>query len=117
MYQTPEEFYLDKQEPVQSCLYALRDIILGWNGELRETLKYGMPCFVYRKKQFCYLWTDKKTGEPYLLMVEGNRINHPALVQGDRKRMKILPVDPAKDIPVDTITQILDKALTFYPQS
>jgi len=23
-------------------------------------------CFCYKKKMFCYLWTDKKTDEPYL---------------------------------------------------
>jgi len=49
-----------------------------------------MPCFVYNKKQFCYLWTDKKTNNPYLLIVEGKNIDHPLLEQGDRKRMKIL---------------------------
>ena len=114
MYSTPEEFYLDKKEPVKSCLYALRDIILEWNGDLREVLKYGMPCFVYKKKQFCYLWTDKVTGDPYILVVEGNRIEHPALVQGDRKRMKTLPVDPNKDIPVEIVQEVLNKALTFY---
>ena len=114
MYQSPEEFYSDKEEPVKSCLYALRDIILDWNEELGETLKYGMPCFVFRKKQFCYLWTDKETGNPYILVVEGNQIDHPALQQGDRKRMKILPVDPEQDIPVGTIHEVLEMALRFY---
>ncbi len=63
---------------------------------------------------FCYLWTDKKTDEPYLLMVEGNSLDHPALEKGSRSRMKILRVDPEKNLPIKTINAILQKALDLY---
>ena len=33
----------------------------------------------YQQKMFCYLWTDKKTHEPYIGIVEGNKIDHPLL--------------------------------------
>jgi predicted RNA binding protein YcfA (HicA-like mRNA interferase family) len=36
------------------------------------------------------------------------------LLQEKRARMKILLVDPAKDIPVATINEILKIALVFY---
>lgn len=108
------EFYNSKSEPNQSCLLVLRDIILTFHENIHETVKYGMPCFVYNKKQFCYLWTDKKTNNPYLLIVEGKNIDHPLLEQGDRKRMKILPIDPLEDIPISTIREIFTKALEFY---
>ena len=110
------DFYLGKDEPLKSCLLALRDIILAFDGDLWETKKYGMPCFCYRKRPFCYLWVDKKTRCPYILMVEGRNINHPALVQGDRARMKILLIDPDDDIPVKTINAIFNLALHFYHQ-
>ena len=110
------DFYLGKKEPLKSCLLALRDIILAFDAGLLETKKYGMPCFCYRKRPFCYLWVDKKTGYPYILMVEGRNIHHPALVQGDRGRMKILLIDPGDDIPVKTITDIFNLALNFYRQ-
>lgn len=109
-----QDFYASKDESTQSCLFALRDIILEFNPEITETVKYGMPCFVYGKKHFCYLWTDKKSGHPYILIVEGNNIDHPSLIQGDRKRMKELPVDPGKDIPVKIIYDIFNLALTYY---
>ncbi|MCG8700015.1 MAG: DUF1801 domain-containing protein [Bacteroidales bacterium] len=111
---TTDQFYLNKEEPNKSCLLALRDIIIEQDDLITETVKYGMPCFCYQKKAFCYLWTDKKTLEPYILLVEGKQIHHPELEQGSRSRMKILRVNPNNDIPVDSITLILNDALDLY---
>jgi len=107
-------YYLNKEEPNKNCLLALRSIILDQDTNITETQKYGMPCFCYKKKMFCYLWTDKKTGEPYILMVEGKYLDHPELEEGDRSRMKIFRVDPNKDLPIKTIVSILKIALDLY---
>lgn len=63
---------------------------------------------------FCYLWTDKKTTEPYMLMVEGKHLDMPELEEGDRSRMKIYRVNPKKDLPLMTIKSILQNALDLY---
>lgn len=107
-------YYLNKEEPNKSCLLALRDIILHQDTNITETQKYGMPCFCYKKKMFCYLWTDKKTDEPYILMVEGKHLDHPELEQGSRSRMKIFRVNPNEDLPIKTIENILQQALNLY---
>jgi len=109
-----DSFYLSKDEPNRSCLLALRHIILDQDKNLTEVRKYGMPCFCYQQKMMCYLWTDKKTGEPYILMVEGKQLNHPDLEKGNRSRMKIFRVDPNKDLPIKTIELILNEALNLY---
>ncbi len=109
-----DAFYLAQEEPNKSCLLVLRKIIGDQDPLVNETLKYGMPCFCYRKKMFCYLWTDKKTNEPYILFVEGKHLDHPALEQGDRSRMKILRIDPTTDLQMDTITSNLKDALELY---
>ncbi|MBL3658611.1 DUF1801 domain-containing protein [Fulvivirga sp. 2943] len=93
---------------------ALRDIILKQDNNIFETMKYGMPCFCYKKKAFCYLWTDKKTKEPYILMVEGKSLKHAVLEQGNRSRMKILRVKSTEDIPEKIITTVLKDALDLY---
>ena len=113
---TPElhAWYLSKDEPVKSCLLALRSLVLKQNPEISETQKYGMPCFCFKKKMFCYLWTDKKTNDPYLLLVEGKHLNHPALEKGKRSRMKILRVDVEKDLPIKTIKDVLKSAINLY---
>lgn len=109
-----QNYYLNQEEPNKSCLLALRDIILNQDTNVTETQKWGMPCFCYKKKMFCYLWTDKKTHKPYILMVEGQYLDHPDLEQGDRTRMKIFRVDPNTDLPIKKIDDILQKALNLY---
>ncbi len=109
-----DNFYLEQEEPNQSCLLALRKIILGQDEAVTETRKYGMPCFCYLNKMFCYLWTDKETHEPYLLFVEGKHLNHPALEQGNRSRMKIFRFNPNEDLPLRTIELLLNQALDLY---
>ncbi|WP_237739804.1 DUF1801 domain-containing protein [Pedobacter arcticus] len=107
-------YYLNKDEPNKDCLLALRSIILNQDKDITETQKWGAPCFCYQKKMFCYLWTDKKTKEPYILMVEGKHLDHPQLEEGNRTRMKIFRVDPNKDLPIKAIEHILQKALDLY---
>jgi hypothetical protein len=60
------------------------------------------------------LWVDKKSNEPYLLMVEGKFLDHPELEEGGRSRMKILRVNPNKDLPLKAIKDILRRALDLY---
>ncbi|WP_245826985.1 DUF1801 domain-containing protein [Reichenbachiella faecimaris] len=93
---------------------ALRTIVLKFDVEIKETKKYGMPCYLYKNKAFCYIWTDKKSGHPYLLIVEGRQIDHPALQQGDRSKMKILPVDPNADLEIEIIQEVLLLAVALY---
>ncbi|RLJ80468.1 DUF1801 domain-containing protein [Pedobacter alluvionis] len=107
-------FYLNKEEPNKSCLLALRNIILKQDTNITETQKWGMPCFCYKKKMLCYLWTDKKTDEPYLLLVEGKFLDHPELEKGERSRMKIFRINPHIDLPIHTIEIILQQALDLY---
>jgi hypothetical protein len=109
-----EKYYFSHEEPNKSCSLALRDIILKQDIEITETMKWGMPCFCFRKKMFCYLWTDKKTDEPYILMVEGKHLDHPELEVGKRTRMKIFRVNPNEDLPIETIILILNQALDLY---
>ncbi|NHF61396.1 DUF1801 domain-containing protein [Flavobacteriaceae bacterium TP-CH-4] len=107
-------FYLSKEEPGKSCLLALRELILKQDAQVTETRKYGMPCFCYQKKPFCYLWTDKKTKEPYILFVEGKQLHHPQLEEGNRARMKIFRIDPNNDLPLKVINLLLQSALELY---
>jgi len=109
-----DRFYLEKKEPFRSCLLALRQIILDSDPDIRETRKYGMPCFCLGKRHFCYLWTDKRTAQPYVLFVDGSLLDHPELEQGDRKRMSIFPLDANEDIPLTRLSLILKDALALY---
>jgi hypothetical protein len=106
------EFYEAQPEPNKNCFLTLRDIILGYSEEISETVKYGMPCFLYGKEILCYLWKDKQD-KPYILVAKGREIHHPRLEQGTRKKMKILSVDPKGEIEVDVIEEILSLSIDF----
>ena len=109
-----DNFYLRQDEPIKSCLLALREIILSRGDEVTNVLKYGMPFFCYKGKMFCYLWVHKKHQQPYLGIVEGKRIHHPQLMIEKRSRMKIILFDPQKDLPIRTINMILKQTLDLY---
>lgn len=114
MLKPADQFFLQQSEPANSCLLALRTIILEQDTNVAESWKYGMPFYCYSGKMFCYLWMHKKFKQPYLGIVEGNRINHPLLIQEKRARMKIMLIDPEKDIPVKTVQAILKEILLLY---
>ncbi len=109
-----DQFYLQQDEPANSCLLALRTIIISQDKDITHELKYGMPFFCYKGKMFCYLWVHKKLHLPYLGVVEGKRLNHPDLIIEKRSRMKIMLFDPGKDLPLNTIVNILQQALNLY---
>lgn len=109
-----DNYYLTQPEPNRGCLLALRKNILQQGEYVTETKKYGMPCFCYKKKAFCYLWTDKKTGEPYILFVEGRQLDYSVLEKGDRSRMKILRINPHEDLQVEVIKEVLSAAIKLY---
>jgi hypothetical protein len=73
-----------------------------------------MPFFCFREKMFCYLWMHKKYLQPYIGIVEGTKFDDPDLIQEKRSRMKIMLIDPAKDLPILKISDILQKAVNLY---
>ena len=109
-----DNFYLQQDEPTKGTLLALREIILEQDKDVTNAWKYGMPFFCYKGKMFCYLWFHKKYKQPYIGIVEGNRLDEPFLIQEVRSRMKIMLLDPNEDLPLQTIENILQKAINLY---
>lgn len=110
-----EDYYLKREEPLRSCLLALRDIIISLDGtNISEEWKYGMPFFYYKGKMFCYFWFHKKYLKPYIGIMEGASVHHPELLQEKRARVKILLIDPGKDLDMETIQSVLQQLLDFH---
>lgn len=109
-----DNFYQQKEEPLRGCLLALREIILSLDKDITTAWKYKMPFFCYHGKMFCYLWIHKKYGQPYIGIVEGKKLSHPSLIIENRSRMKIMLLNPEKDLPLRTINKILKTSLSYY---
>lgn len=109
-----DNYFLQNEEPFKSCLQFLRQHILKADAAITEKWLYGMPFFYYKGKRFCYLWIHKKYCKPYIGIVDGKFIDHPGLISEERTRMKILLLDPYKNIPVRKINVLLKKVLALY---
>lgn len=109
-----ENFYLNLEEPTKSCFIYLRDYILTLHKEITPEWKYGLPFFYFKGKMFCYLWKDKKTDIPYVCFTKGNELNHPKLIQGDRKKMKAYYINPNEDIDINELKLIIFEAMKLY---
>ena len=109
-----DHYFENLREPGKSCMQFLRAHILGHDQHITESWKYGMPFFCYKEKRFCYLWFHKKFQQPYIGIVDGNKINHPDLLTEKRARMKILLIDAEKNIPVKKVNAILKEVLNLY---
>src|ERR1700761_4197945 len=105
-----DNFFLQKDEPVKSYLFVMREFIVAFDKNITEAWKYKMPFYCYKGKMFCYLWVNKKTKLPYMGIVEGRKLEHPLLVIEKRSRMKTMTIDPFEDIPVERIRLILTMA-------
>ena len=114
MLRPQDNWFEQQEEPAKTCLQFLRSHILAQDSNISEAWKYGMPMFCYNGKMCCYLWVHKKLKQPYVGIVEGAKMNHPELIQEKRARMKILLLDPAKDLPVKKINSILKEMITLY---
>lgn len=106
-----DNYYLILPEPTQSCLLALRDLILAQNEHLTPSWKWNTPFFDYKGRYLFYLWIDKKLKLPYIGITNGHKLDHPALTQGKRVQIKLLLIDPAQDLPVETIQEVLQCAI------
>jgi hypothetical protein len=114
MLKAADNYFLRQPEPGRACLLAMPQLILSYNSAITEAWKYGMPFYCYRGKMCCYLWKQKKTGQPYIGFVEGNQLSHPLLLQEKRARMKIMLLDPLSDLPVQIIHSLIEKALALH---
>lgn len=95
----------------------MRTHILTCNPYITEAWKYKMPFYFYKGERFCYIWVNKKTQQPYIAFTDGKLLKHPDLVAENRSRMKVLHLDAAVDLPVETIDEIIKVAINFYKKT
>ncbi len=112
--QSLDNFYLQHDAVINETFLALRSIIKKQHPAITNEWKYGGSFFCFKGKMFCYLWVDKKTKQPYIGIVEGKRFDEPYLIQDQRKRIKIMLLNPEEDLPIEKIEHVIQKAISFY---
>lgn len=111
-----DQYYLNAEEPLRSCLFALRDIILSIDEKIIPAWKFGGPFFCFENKILCYLWVDKKKNQPYLAMYKGHLIDHPLLESEGRAMIKVMRFNADEDLPIEAIQAVLQSGLDIYKE-
>jgi hypothetical protein len=108
---TLESYYLSKPEPYQSCLLALRDVILRANSGICHERKFQIPFFTYKGKKLGYLWINgRKLMLGFCLDKSLQEVSEGVKSKDKYESMQI---DPNADLPVDIILQKLTYYLTL----
>ena len=102
---TLEFYYLSKPEPYQSCLLALRDIILRANPNICHERKFQIPFFTYKGKKLGYLWLNGKKLMLGFCLDKSLQELIPDVKPKDQYESML--IDPNADLPVDIILQRL----------
>ena len=105
---TLEYYYLSKPEPYQSCLLALKDIVLSVNPAICHERKFQIPFFIYKGKKLGYLWLNGKKLMMGFCLDKSLQLIIPGIKPKDK--YESIQIDPNKDIPVDVIR----KKLGYY---
>jgi hypothetical protein len=107
MLQQPENYFHSLPEPERGCLLFLRDFLLAYPVKLEESWKNHTPFYYCNKKWIGWINYDPKTRGIYISFANGNKMDHPKLVSEGRKKMKILHVDPNRDVDINSLGEIL----------
>ncbi len=108
-----DQYFESQEEPMKGCLLAIKDCMLNYDKRVVMSWKWNLPFFSFGKHMLAYLHIHKKTGSPYLGFGWGQNLQHPALLQEDRKMIKVYYMDAEKDIDVKTLYEILDETVGF----
>ncbi len=107
-----DNYYLKQPEPMQGCLLALKDIILGLDKNITHHRRFQIPFFYYKDKKLSYLWVTKKKLQ--MGFIEDKNI-HPKK-EGLRLKDKYtsILIDPHADLPIDLIIKELKAKIALY---
>ena len=110
-----ESYYLTKPEPYQSCLLALRDIILRAHPGICHERKFQIPFFTYKGQKLGYLWLNGKK----LMLGFCVDKSLQSIVSGAKPKdqYESIRINPDEDIPVDFILQKLRHHLHLIDQA
>lgn len=109
-----QEYFYRIEEPARSILLFLRKKILESDTQnISETFSFGLPFFKYKRKMLCYLYYSKKFKKHYISFYHGDRLEYPELIQENRKKFKILLIDPEKDLPLEFILSLINEVKSY----
>jgi hypothetical protein len=110
-----DNYYLKQPEPMQSCLLALKDIILGLDKNITHQRRFQIPFFYYKDKKLSYLWVTKKKLQ--MGFIEDKNIHPKKEGVKLKDKYESMIINPQADIPIELIIQKLNERIALYKNS
>jgi hypothetical protein len=107
-----EDYYLKQAEPYQSCLLAIKFIILNVDEQIIHERKFQIPNFSYKGKKLAFLWMNRKklilgfiTDKSVLPRIAGLKT---------KDQLDMIQIDPTKDLPKEFIESKIKELIELY---
>lgn len=107
-----DTYYINQKEPFQSCLIALRDIILNVNVEIVPICRFQIPFFAYKELNLAFLWVYRK--KVMMGFVTDRHTFRPIPGIRFKDQMETFLLDPNEDIPIEITNKKLQNQILNY---
>lgn len=112
MNASSDDYYLKHQEPLQSCLLALKYIIMKVDENIAHEMAYQIPLFTYKGYRLAFLWITRKklllgviTDKKVLPLVDGKK---------QKDQYEMIEIDPNADLPKDMMVDKFKQRIKLY---
>ena len=109
-----ENYYLKHPEPIQGCLFALKEIIMSVNDQITHEQKYQIPFFCYKGKKLGFLWMNRK--KLILGFVTDKRVFSPQAGMKHKDGLEMIQINPEEDLPKDLIVAKFQELIGLYEE-
>jgi hypothetical protein len=111
-----DEYIFRQPEKYQSILLHLIAVFESEIRELELLFKWGIPCFYYKKKVFCYFNSSPKKGFVDAGFFKGFQLkrNQEFLVSDKRNTIKSLRYYSLESINNEIVVDVIQEAVKLY---
>ena len=92
-------------------MLAVRDMLRSPPYDFVEKYKWRIPVYYDQDHYICYLYHEVKSARSYMAFINGRSLEHPLLRSEGRKQMRFIVLNPAADLPLDAIADVLSQVL------
>lgn len=107
-----ETYYLKQPEPMQSCILAMKGIILSISPYITHERKFQIPFFLYKGKKLAYLWVTKKRLQ--VGFIEDKCLQMPIPGVRLKDKYQSIQLNPDENIPIDIILENINRLIDLY---
>lgn len=97
----------------REVMLVARALFTSGPWHLEERYRWRTPTYYHAERYVCYLNHDRRRrgGRSYIGFTRVRDLGHPGLRSEGRKLVRVMDLDPAGDVPVEAIAEVLAASL------